>query len=104
MPKKRKSLKGKGADIFLTESQHDSTTAKHSDIAPSPSTKATFYLPKDLIEDLDLLYLNLRQEYRGLKIKKSQIVKISLKNLFDDHQKNKNNSVLSKHLDGILSK
>ena len=104
MPKKRKSLKGKGADIFLTESQHDSITAKHNNVVTSSSKKATFYLPKDLVEDLDLLYLALRKKYRGLKIKKSQIVKISLKNLFDDHQENKNNSVLSKHLDGILSK
>ena len=92
---KRPSLKGKGADIFApgasspkgTRSpqrrrtpvtQFDGTMAKHStsELQKPVIDKATFYLPADLLDRLDRIWMEQRRKNR--KIRKSDIVKEAL--------------------------
>jgi hypothetical protein len=92
---KRPSLKGKGADIFAPgESspkerrsprrrqtpvkQFTGKMAKHStsELQKPPIDKATFYLPADLLDRLDRIWMEQRRKNR--KIRKSDIVKEAL--------------------------
>lgn len=92
---KRPSLKGKGADIFAPgESspkerrsprrrqtpvkQFAGKMAKHStsELQKSSIDKATFYLPADLLDRLDRIWMEQRRKNR--KIRKSDIVKEAL--------------------------
>jgi hypothetical protein len=91
---KRPSLKGKGADIFAPgESspketraprrrtpvkQFAGTMVKHptSELQKPLIDKATFYLPADLLDRLDRIWMEQRRKNR--KIRKSDIVKQAL--------------------------
>jgi hypothetical protein len=71
----RKSLRGKGADIFLLESEEPN--------APTRSDKrsmVTVYLPDELIHQLDQVYLKRRMQDR--KAQKSHIVQEALERYF----------------------
>jgi hypothetical protein len=72
---RRRSLKGKGADIFLLESEEPNppqTTDKRSMV--------TVYLPEELIHQLDQVYLQRRMKDR--KAQKSHIVAEALTEYF----------------------
>lgn len=97
---KRKSIKGKGADIFLASEQNGVMTEEQKDSIRVELTKVTFYLPVDLVDELDVIYLDSRKAHRDKKITKSLIVKIALDELFADFKENHNDSTLAKHLTG----
>jgi len=75
MSSKRSSLKGKGADIYLASEDAAPATAapKQGDAA---RRKATFYVPSDLLDQLDDAWLDLRRINRG--VKKSDVVTVAL--------------------------
>ena len=75
MPR-RKSLKGKGADIFLLESEEANPPTK-----PDKRSMVTVYLPEDLITTLDRVYLQRRMKDR--KAQKSHIVAEALHAYFE---------------------
>lgn len=115
MSKKRPSLKGKGADIFLGNEGNNPPTnnkpnagmpAQQQDVATSKQQtlktaqhKATFYLPTPLLERLDETWMNMRKTNR--KLKKSDIVRVALGSALDEHDKNHNDSTLSQQLNSM---
>lgn len=71
MARKRPSLRGQGADVFLAERE----AAASEPPAPPPSEKrvmATFYLPPALVDRLDRAWLERRMQDR--KVQKSHLV------------------------------
>ncbi len=72
---KRSSLKGKGAGIYLDseESPQETPLAKRGS---GTRKKATFYVPSDLLNQLDDAWLDLRRIDRG--VKKSDVVTVAL--------------------------
>ena len=95
---KRPSLKGMGAKLFDSDSQ--STTApaevqndmpaRHHTIVESRSLedkypKATFYLPLNMLERLDKLWIARRSKDR--RIKKSDLVREALENYLAEHNR-----------------
>lgn len=96
MRAKRPSLKGKGAEIFLgsglgARRVTAGTPERQNTIIPEyqnagAKEKATFYLPIEVLEDLETLW----REMRGLtkrKIKKSDIVKVALNGVSQEFKK-----------------
>ena len=75
MSNKRSSLKGKGADIYLA-SEERSQEAPLSQQGSGTRRKATFYVPSDLLDQLDDAWLDLRRIDRG--VKKSDVVTVAL--------------------------
>jgi hypothetical protein len=75
MPR-RKSLRGKGADIFLLESEEANPPTK-----PDKRSMVTVYLPENLITELDRVYLQRRMKDR--KAQKSHIVAEALQAYFE---------------------
>jgi len=78
---KRPSIRGRGAAIFLP------ATAAHSDVrlsaqSTSKTTKATFHLPVELLEALDIHWLDLRRKRR---ITKSEIVRCAVESYLVRH-------------------
>jgi len=72
---KRSSLKGKGADIYLaSEERPQEESAKKQ--GSGMRKKATFYVPLDLLDQLDDAWLDLRRIDRG--VKKSDVVTVAL--------------------------
>jgi len=73
MTTKRPTIKGRGAEIFL--GKEASTPEKQHTVIPAEQygDKATFYLPADLLERLDTVWMNLRKSNRRLR--KSHLVK-----------------------------
>jgi hypothetical protein len=71
MARKRPSLRGQGADVFLAEPQASAS----QDSTPPPADKrvmATFYLPPALVDRLDRAWLARRMTDR--KVQKSHLV------------------------------
>lgn len=99
MTNKRPSIKGKGADLFL-EKPEKPKPAKPTKpaIKRIKQSKATVYLPQTLINRLDNIWLDLRRIHR--KLRKSDIVRIALDELFKDYRIKQQDSKLSKHLNG----
>lgn len=72
---KRQSIKGRGADIFLgRDAGKPDTPAQQRDSIPlqQNTIKATFYLPKSLLDSIEDLWLDERRKRKGLK--KSHVV------------------------------
>ncbi|MBA7493696.1 hypothetical protein ES702_04258 [subsurface metagenome] len=78
--KKRLTLKGKGADIFLREDPRQPKTK-----AATTKEKATFYLPPPLLASLDDAWFTLRKNNR--KIRKSDIVRSALEEFLRNLEK-----------------
>lgn len=81
MSKKRTSLKGRGAEIFLSggtkpkeEDYASIPLHPHTNIPAQQLTKATFYLNTTVVDDLENLWVKLRKASKDKKISKSQIV------------------------------
>ena len=71
MARKRPSLRGQGADVFLAEPQ----ASAPQETAPPPTEKrvmVTFYLPPALVDQLDRAWLARRLTDR--KVQKSHLV------------------------------
>ena len=58
--------------------------------------KVTFYLPKELVDKLDEVWLDLRRTYK--KLRKSDIARIALEEILSDYEGKQQNSKLLKHL------
>ena len=101
---KRTRVKGKGAAIFLGDdkpaSQHTNKTARQYTGKPVNTSKATFYLPVDLIDDLEDTWLSLRGKYKDKKVAKSEIAQIALEEIIKEWEKKQDNSVLARRLTG----
>ena len=93
MRAKRPSMRGKGADIFLGE-EPSASVRNVSDVARQIQTrnedgegalkeKATFYLPIEVLDQLESIWHDLRRVTHR-KIKKSDIVSIALQNAAED--------------------
>jgi hypothetical protein len=72
---KRSSLKGKGADIYLASEEKTQETTRPQQ-GGGIRRKATFYVPSDLLDQLDDAWLDLRRIDRG--VKKSDVVTVAL--------------------------
>ena len=88
MARKRASVKGKGADIFLS-GQEGHQDESHKARAHK---KATFYLPSDLLDRLDDAWLDLRRLNRD--VKKSDLVRTALTAALADYATNQEKSHL----------
>jgi len=101
---KRTRIKGKGAAIFLGEdkpaSQQISKPVKQYTGKTVSTSKATFYLPIGLIDDLEDTWLNLRSKYKTKKVAKSEITKIALEEIIKEWKEKQDNSILVKRLTG----
>ncbi|MBA7571981.1 hypothetical protein ES695_04560 [Candidatus Atribacteria bacterium 1244-E10-H5-B2] len=101
---KRIRIKGQGADIFLggnnPASQRISRAAKQYAGKTVEVSKATFYLPIDLIEDLEDAWLSLRGNHKDRRIAKSEIAKIALEEIIRGWKEKQDNSILVKRLTG----
>ena len=101
---KRTRVKGKGAAIFLGDdkpaSQHTNKTARQYTGKPVNTSKATFYLPVDLIDNLEDTWLSLRAKYKDKKVAKSEIAQIALQEIIKEWEKKQDNSILVKRLTG----
>ncbi len=91
--RKRPTLKGKGAEIFLGEERKPS---KKELILKKE--KGTYYLPPSLLAGLDNLWFTLRKNNR--KIRKSDIVKVALEESLKRFEKEGKESELFKHFTG----
>lgn len=101
---KRARVKGKGAAIFLGEDkptpQQTNKPVKQYTGKTVNTTKATFYLPTDLIDDLEDTWLILRGKYKDKKVAKSEIAKIALEEIINEWKEKQDNSILVKRLIG----
>jgi len=101
---KRARIKGKGAAIFLGEdkpaSQQANKTLKQYTGKTVNTSKATFYLPIDLIDDLEDTWLSLRGKYKDKKVAKSEIAQIALEEIIKNWKEKQDNSTLVKRLTG----
>lgn len=109
MAKNRKSMKGKGADIFLGEEAEeeeeisDKEENNNSDIEENKHSisldeeaekeKAGFYLQKDLTEKLEFVWVKARS-VTGKKVSKSDIVNLALKKLIQEFSENPEDNFL----------
>ena len=84
---KRPTIKGKGADFFLN---HEETVLKER-------KKVTFSVPETLTDNLESVWLELRKSHR--KLKKSDIARIALEQIFRDYEDKQHDSILSERLD-----
>ena len=99
MARKRASVKGKGADIFLPGQGEQAGEPR-----PVPTRahkKATFYLPPDLLDQLDDAWLDLRRLNRD--VKKSDLVRTALRAALADYATNQEKSHLYKEILGDTS-
>lgn len=97
---KRPRIKGKGADIFLGgEEEVASKTGKQEDVKMAKQQlveKATFYLPADLVDDLDEVKAQLRRRYRrAKKVSKSEIVRVALEGALEEWREKGEESFLA---------
>lgn len=94
---KRASIKGKGADIFLSEESHNATEYQNAKKA-AKQVKATYFIESQTIDELEDLWLSLRRKFKGRKISKSKIVEIALNDLVENWKKNQDKSRIERFL------
>ena len=99
---KRTRVKGKGAAIFLGEdkpaSQHTNIPVQQHTGKTVNTSKATFYLPVDLIDHLEDTWLTLRGKYKNKRVAKSEIAQIALQEIIKEWEEKQDNSTLAKRL------
>ena len=99
---KRTRVKGKGAAIFLGEdkpaSQHTNKPLRQYAGKTVNTSKATFYLPIDLIDNLEDTWLTLRGKYKNKRVAKSEIAQIALEEIIKEWEEKQDNSILVKRL------
>lgn len=92
---KRPTLKGKGADIFLSKEPKQPP----KEIIQGKE-KATFYLPPPLLTKLDDAWFMVRKN-ADRKARKSDIVGAALEEFLKDFEKDSKTSILVKHFNII---
>ncbi len=92
MVKKRASLKGKGADIFLGPAERGESQPRPK-ATSQPHQKATFYFPPEVLQDLDQVWLDLRRVNRN--VKKSDVVAAAVRATLAQHAKDPKTSPLA---------
>ncbi len=97
---KRVRIKGQGADIFLGGNNQISRTARQYVGKTVEVSKATFYLPVDLIEDLEDAWLSLRAKHKDKRVAKSEIARIALEEIIKGWKEKHDDSILVKRLTG----
>ena len=101
---KRTRVKGKGAAIFLGNnkpaSQQTTETVRRYTAKPVNTSKATFYLPVELIDELEDTWLSLRAKYKNRKVTKSEIAQIALEEIIQEWEKKRDDSTVAKRLAG----
>lgn len=99
---KRTRVKGKGAAIFLGEdkpaSQHTNIPVRQHTGKTVNTSKATFYLPINLIDNLEDTWLILRGKYKNKRVAKSEIAQIALEEIIKEWKEKQENSILVKRL------
>lgn len=117
--RKRPSLKGRGASIFLSEGETEQKrTTNQSTRMPASTTtsktespnagmpangysglkeKATFYLPEELLFQLEVVWRDLRVMTRS-KVTKSDIVQAAIERITSEFQQQGSSSLLLKDL------
>jgi len=99
---KRVRIKGKGAGIFLDgnnpASPQISKPVKQNAGNIAEVSQATFYLPVNLIEEIEDTWLSLRGKYKDKKVAKSEIARIALEEIIKEWKEKQGNSILVKHL------
>jgi len=99
---KRVRIKGQGADIFLggdnPASQQITKPSKQYTDNTVEVSKATFYLPVNLIEDLEDTWLSLRGKHKDKRVAKSEIARIALEEIIKEWKEKQDNSILVKRL------
>ena len=71
--KKRPQIKGKGADVFFTESEPQEEEEKLQEkVKAEKRVMVTFYLPSSLVDKLDKVWIERRLKDR--KVQKSHLV------------------------------
>ncbi len=81
MANKRPSVKGKGADIFL--SGDSKAPSSHKLKGEQERKKATFYIPQDIVDALDDAWLDMRRIKRD--VTKSELVTVALERALSDY-------------------
>ncbi|MBA7553131.1 hypothetical protein ES705_45718 [subsurface metagenome] len=101
---KRVRIKGRGADIFLggnnPASQQNSKPVKQYVGKIVEVSKATFYLPVYLIENLEDAWLSLRGKHKDKRVAKSEIARIALEEIIKGWKEKQDDSILVKRLNG----
>lgn len=104
MSNKRPSLKGRGMDFFLSEEAHakPQPSAALKEAKDIPPTKATFYLPPDLVVKLDDVWMEIRK--RNRKVQKSHIVAAALQLALQEYDGKQKESILERQLKNAVEK
>ncbi len=104
MAKKRPTIRGKGADLFLTPHEPDEESQPTKPTPPKapdkPYVKATFTLPPHLAIRLDEKWATLRTQNRRVRVTKSAIVAAAIDAALNEHDENPDTSKLAKRLYG----
>lgn len=96
---KRKSIKGRGADIFLDTEHHNAgTTGSQKPVNTAKQVKVTYFIESQTTDRLEDVWLNLRSKFKGSKISKSKIVEIALNDLIENWKKDQEKSRIEKYL------
>lgn len=109
MAEKRKSMKGKGADIFLGDEAEDKEETEdkeekyNSNIEENKNSikldreaekeKAGFYLQENITEELEYVWFKTRS-ITGKKVSKSDIVNLALKKLIEEFREDPEDNFL----------
>ena len=100
---RRASIRGKGADIFFSPVAVAEAPAPEPARAAAPrdiskfTAKATFYFTPQQLLDMEQLRLTLITRY-GLKVDKSEVMRLALQHLIEDLETNQQDSLLVKQL------
>lgn len=101
MNKKRESLKGKGASIFLDNKEENTgTTEKHNaslsvlnnTITPDKQIKVTYFISDATADKLEEICFILKRKFKNKKVNKSKLVELAVNHLVEDWEENKEKS------------
>jgi len=89
----RPRVKGRGVDIFFEERDDISKKKKGTNkqayqraSEPKKAKKATFYLPEDIVDEIEKVWL--RRRHKDKKVTKSELVRIALEQALRDWKEN----------------
>lgn len=101
MAKKRPTIRGKGADLFLSPDEESQPAQPTPPTPPAkPYVKATFTLPPHLAVRLDDKWAALRTQNRRVRVTKSAIVAAAIEAALNEHDENPDTSTLANQLYG----
>jgi len=90
---KKQRVKGKGADIFFSKEQEETSFKQTEELV----TKATFYFTQSQLDALEKTVFLLSQEHR-IKTNKSEIMRIACEETTKDFLENSKDSKLYQRL------